>query len=288
MQAKKFHATILNLYRKAVGNHFSVVSDVSDMFSDEALIDRFDLVSPMNMLRCARLQLFVRIAQKQPPQPTRMLMVSLDNDSGWVKAIKEDLKILAFSNIINTIDIKTAFDNFAAIKNPNRLIRKFLVSKFANLDLLRDSPSPPPAVVSHHCHLCDYKANTKQQVSVHLFSRHGTYAPIRRHIRSKFCPVCLLWFANRQCVVNHVSYRSEICEKVLETRTPVMTEAEVIVLEKSQRVHHTKLAHQGFRRHAVRRDYCFRMEGPIEFIPLPPERVSRHHALGIGRSYYIP
>ena len=74
VQYKRFHGSILKLYRDATGNSFKLKSqdddgafDVSSMFNDDEVIYRYGFMCPKTMLRLARLSLFVRIIMNPPP-----------------------------------------------------------------------------------------------------------------------------------------------------------------------------------------------------------------------------
>ena len=284
---KRFHSTILNTFRKAVGQQFSVVGDKGDMFSDAKLIQEYNLISPRNLLRCSRVQLFIRICKKKPHNVMQLLSMLWYYEYGWVGALKSDLKILALFDPMfegSVVDVK---NKIAVAKNPAAIVRKILYSQLANCDIPESKCNPVNSisVCSFACSQCDKTFNTHQKLSLHLWKVHNVKNPIRLHINTVFCPVCMVMFHTRERVLNHLRYRSALCREQILEYPQVLDDVQADDLDLSLRESNILLQKAGRRRHSAVLN-AFRLSGPLPLPTINIPMASTHHPLGLGRNWH--
>ena len=137
---KKVHACVLNVYRTITNSSFSVLNETGDLFSDADLIYKYQLVTPMTMLRSSRLLLFTRVMQKAPKLivPLLFTLVEAQPKRGWVAALEKDLLWLKAGNVVEqSFSLKHTFDPVSSW-HPTLLakqIRKFSKTPFANFNI---------------------------------------------------------------------------------------------------------------------------------------------------------
>ena len=119
---------------------------------------------------------------------------------------------------------------------------------------------------------------------MHKAKSHGVKSIVRCYVEGSHCPICMVQFASRECVINHVRYRSRVCYENLLIRPPKLTRDEAEELDQNDRVLHASLQAKGLRRHAAT-EGCTRLSGPLLPIVVNPSKASSHHALGRGRQH---
>jgi len=295
VQYKRFHGSILKLYRDATGNSFRYKSedddgafDVTSMFNDDDIIYRYMFMCPKTMLRLARLLLFVRIIIKTPPL---LLELAQAHDmpvfrKGWVSSLKSDLFWLSSAEAFSSCGSfsVTQWVAFLAAA-PGRYLKQikaFCKSPFANIctqwatsSVLKQYSSP---IV---CYICGKESNSLQAHSVHLSSSHNIKSKFRRYVDGATCRVCLRNFSSRECCLNHVRYRSKVCYANALMRGPVLTIEEADALDQQERSEYQALHRAGKRRH-VASVPCMQAHGPL--LPIITLRHSEHHPLGYGHN----
>jgi len=286
MQSKRFHAAVLNAYRTATDKHFQVSHERGDVFSDADVIYRFSLISPINILRNARIQLLCRVLAKQPRAVLPLVLSSFDCDTGWSAAIVSDFRFIAhtlpqifqgtnrevLSNIIDT-----------GPKSVSKSVKKFFCSPYANLDIGHSTAPNPISLAIFPCPDCAKVFNTYQKVSLHRFKAHGVKNDLRCYFRDTHCTACMLEFFTRPRLFNHLAYRSKVCRAHLYLRGPVISQDDADALDVVAAKDAVKLYAKGYRRHKAVVN-AIRLPGPLEpVIALCP---SSHHQLGFGRNIY--
>ena len=120
------------------------------VFSDPDLINEFGLMSPMSMLRYARLSLFARISFKVPAVVCGLLDVMWDLDVGWLNGVRSDLAWFSFSGLFEAPpgDVKGVFGSVSGRDGGMfvKKVRAYSASKFANFDVpvaVQDLAPPP-------------------------------------------------------------------------------------------------------------------------------------------------
>ena len=290
---RKFHSTILYMYRKATNNCFQVSDPNGDMFSDADIVKEFSLVSPSAMLRQARLQLLTRILDKSPTAIVSLIHASYDNTSGWLHAIKSDLTIVSprFADFTPG-DVKSSIESIIKYgpRRYTKAFKKHLSSPFANLEMPEYAHNikctPAPNINTYPCQQCDSILTTYQKLCLRQFKRHGTKNPIRLLFEGQHCPICMGFFHTRTRVYNHILRRSPICRNTLILHGNVISQERSDQLDLEERPLHTQLSNSGMRYHTAV-DRAFRIPGPIA-LPMYCSAYSSHHPLGRGRNYYAP
>ena len=120
---------------------------------------------------------------------------------------------------------------------------------------------------------------------MHRSRKHGYIDPIDSHIDTVHCPVCMLHFDNRIRVLNHIKYRSNICNIALKASGAVLTPEETIELNNSQRALRRTRYAAGLRAHAATVP-VFRMPGPLPLPVIFTGSYGKIHILGNGRRHY--
>ena len=95
----RFHHCIMSLYRSLCGKQNV---GVDQHMSDDDILYEFELMSPMTMLRVARLQLLCRIACKSPSWLVSFVTdcaFEMSTVGGWTHAVCQDLKWLSISPV---------------------------------------------------------------------------------------------------------------------------------------------------------------------------------------------
>ena len=165
---KKFHATILSVYRNATGTYFKFKKkgdgssddieidgdvEVNCMFNDDNVIYENNFVCPKTILRFSRLALLFRILRKSPPGLIDLvkLQARTKMKKGWIASVHDDCKWLALSaenadrheySLVQWIELFSS--------DPTkwfRSVRKFCKSPYANI-VSRWADSPQLKVLS--------------------------------------------------------------------------------------------------------------------------------------------
>ena len=139
--------------------------------------------------------------------------------------------------------------------DPSKFIRdakRFFQLPFINNDPLEvtyKSRWTHPAMRNVPCPICQCIQPSCQQLELHMLTRHKIRNPINMYIDTVWCPVCLMMFHTRECIMNHIRYRAPACRMVLLLRGPVMSLKEAEAVIDSQKAHNRKLYALGKRRY---------------------------------------
>ena len=151
------------------------------------IIQKHNLVAPLNMVVLARISLFARVAIKGTSYVKQLIVVADSSNGSWLAAVQADICFVAG-------------------------LKHFKESKLAAL-ILGPPESLASANVVHSCSECGCGFRSKQQKAVHEFKKHGIRPPLHYKVAGKSCNACLLNFTNRKGLWNHVSGRSPDCRK---------------------------------------------------------------------------
>ena len=185
------------------------------------------------------------------------------------------------------VDLPSLFEVVAlSPKSFVRAVRRFAASRFANFDVPISIPLiAPPLFHNSYCSDCGKSFNTYQKLAVHRKVKHGQRDPVNALVDSVFCPICLLYFHDRICLLNHLKYRSTVCRLNLLADGPLVSPERSDELDGACRELRRSRYAASLRAHAATVP-AFRLQGPL---PLPISYVApvgRCHILGNGRRHY--
>ena len=290
--AKRFHSCIIELYRDVSGHYYGNRQD-KQVISDDDLLYQYELMSPETIIRIARLSLFCRICIKAP-DPLRNLVKDMHVFcSGWTASVVSDLKWLQLDPAFesgNGFSVEEWVKYVAEYPRTfKKLISKFARTRIANLHtetIVTDRDASIPSGCLHSCNLCSFQANTLQKLSLHLFKHHHIRNMWRHYIGTRVhCSVCLKLFWTRERLLNHIRYKSKVCQKNLLLRGPICSEEEALAADSECLDSNKKLYSESKRRHYVV-EPVLQLSGPTQFEVLLPESSSAQHRLGRGHNYY--
>ena len=134
-------------------------------------------MSPMTLVRLARIQLFVRLCCKAPTELYNVVMHACKDSRSWAQTLLRDLRWLTqdpyFSDCVGySIHQWRSFVE----SNPKRFkqrTNKF--SRFRIANMVIDRPSSPvrESEQFHTCCICHSPFPTFQCMCLHLFNCHG-------------------------------------------------------------------------------------------------------------------
>ena len=247
-------------------------------------------MSPMVIIRQARLSLFARLVAKRPECILELCRAFWDVDCGWFSALRSDLAWFPCSSFFSgssCLDVPSLWG--AVALSPAafaRSVRRFAATRFANFDVPTAIPSiAPPLFFNSYCTDCGKCFNTYQKLALHKKVKHGLRDPVNALVDDVFCPVCLLFFHDRIRLLNHLKYRSLICRMNLLAQGPLISSERADELDVECRVLRRSRYAAGLRAHTTVLP-VFRLQGPL---PLPVSYVhvsSNTHILGNGRRHY--
>ena len=277
----RLHAAVMSVYRIIAcryGDHHK---------SDDSVISELQAVCPRTMLRARRIFLF---AKSSMHSLLKSIIVATSNVQGtWAHGAMEDLMWLcafpAFaecSNYSSSEWIDHVLLDLGAFK---KKVKEICLSPFANLvTQWASTPSQCLAGLSAKCNVCNKMLKSYQGLQLHLAKSHDIKDIVRCYVEGIHCPICMVQFASRECVINHVRYRSRVCYENLLVRPPRLTREEADELDKIDLARHADLQAKGLRRHAATVG-CARLSGPLMPIVIDPSKESSHHALGRGHQH---
>ena len=289
LQYKRIHAGILKMYRDITRQYVCTSFDIGSIFSDSDLIYEYGFMCPMTMLRFSRMSLYSRLVAKQPPVLLELVRALASSPKTWAASVVDDLKWLNLGSFWGSGpvgDYDVLHSHVAA--NPigfTRRMKEYCQKPFANLaGEVPDRKCVVNINSSLSCHICNRLFPTRQQLNLHLFKTHSVKNPLHVYVSGTHCTVCLKEFHSRERVLNHIRYRSAVCRANLLLRGPVISQAEVDVIEQLERDRCRTLSCAGRRRHHVSRP-ALQLQGPL--LPIVPLNVAQgsHHPLGIGHAY---
>ena len=209
----------------------------------------------------------------------------------WSNTVYSDLKWLSFFPHFASRKDWTFVQWCTAIIDEDHIFKKSVVrtcrSPLANV-VSQWATTESQAIAGCHfeCHVCNKMFMSKQKCALHQFKVHGIRSIERRYIVDDSCPICLVKFWSRTRVLNHLKYRSKICQENLLIRPPLISEEEASILDEAERAAIAARAKKGLKpAHAAKP--CVQMFGPLVQVVSDPSTASGHHPLGRGRNYLV-
>ncbi len=235
---RRLHDAILGMCGDALGYFYSP-KHVSLMFSGDGVIYNNCLILPSTMIRLARLSLLCRVIKKHSCVVLDLIKCMPLLEGSWRHALNQDLRWLCISDKFmhcNNCSISQWIDFFEINPLAAHSIKKHCASPWANVSghIGKDFKDNVTEYV-FSCTCCPYKCDTQQQLSLHAFKSHGIKDPIRLHVRTNVCPVCLKGFSTRERILEHVRRGRTSCRHQLILMGPVMSENQADELDLSLR-----------------------------------------------------
>ena len=245
--------------------------------SDSEVIDQYNLMCPLTIIRCARLALFARLVNKRPKSIVEVLSVASQVCStGWCSDVVKDLVWLSIDSsgpvqnhhswLINYYHDMCELPEGILTKH----VKKFCQLPFANL---AEQWAITRTLVSMNsmsqCGVCNMVFKSHQSKTLHEFKAHGVKDPVRCYAPTTTCVCCMRNFWTRPRIVNHLK-KSSFCRLNLQMRfAPFITSEECDHLEDIERPDLNVFTASGKRMHFANRAPCMRMPGPL-IHALPP------------------
>ena len=236
--------------------------------SHESLLKVKGVIAPVVLLICLRVKLFVRTVIFASDFILTVLFEAQGGHRAWIDAVEHDLQFLVLHS--------QAFACMAGASvrawvqririEPRKVIQMLMnavdeahvncPSTWARSKRLREVGAV------FRCELCDFSANSRQQVAVHAFKMHERQRVARTFIDTTYCPVCLQLFHSREKVICHISEKSARCRTVLyHTFTP-LPRPTVLELDAQDAAESRVLSKRGRRRHHSEL-VASRLQGPL-------------------------
>ena len=292
-QYKRFHSSILGIYRNACGNYYKSLRggdiDVASLFNDDDIIYTHGFLCPRTILRMSRLLLFVRLVAKSPPLLLALALSQSELKRGWVASLIGDLRWLCGSTLFAdhaSWDLSTWVDHFKVSPQASaKQIKAYCKSPFANI-CVQWAVSPTLRAFSQpiQCTVCGKLSMSQQAHAVHLYSAHKVKCTFRLYVPQTHCMICLREFWTREGCLNHAK-KSKVCRYNLLIRGPYLSQIESDSLDQACHERNRQLHASGRRRHATEKSST-RLPGPLEPILLLESQVSQHHPLGVGQRHH--
>ena len=116
----------------------------------------------------------------------------------------------------------------------------------------------------HRCEECESCFQTRQQLSVHEFRKHGKRPELRAYVHAETCLACLFRFSHRPALHNHVFNRSKPCKAWYQVHA-TMVDADTIEAEiEEDRQWKAENIKKGTAKYGVTR-LCGQLVGPLPF-----------------------
>jgi len=255
-QFRAFHGCIMGMYRDATGSLY-VPGSITSLFSDADVIYDNNLMSPMTMLKLARLSLLLRVVAKSPPLVLELAIATCNFKKSWAATTHGDLAWVAAINSKFTPCQFFSFPEWVQFLSSDpslkgREVKRTCKSKFANV-VVNGCPSVQVAGLesAFPCSHCGYRANSTQQLSLHLFSKHAIKDSIRLYVKGTRCHICLIDFHKHENVLNHVRRGRTPCRRQALLYGPLLSTEEADARDLTIRCSNVKLQRKGLRRHAL-------------------------------------
>ena len=281
------HVAVMKVLRMVKPSQSS--GDFSCCDSSADVLAALHLPAPINFLRIARVDLFVRLLVKPSPILLALLYVARNAKRSWVGALCDDLAYAAkcYPPLHRFAVFSVAEWSKWILRNPvraKRTLHQAFYSTQANCieswgfsKKLRDID----LVVS--CDLCASDFGSRQALAVHKYRKHGWRHPARLFTSTTHCTVCLLEFWQRHRVLAHLMDKSPVCLANLQLRGSPMTCFQSDLLDEEARAANKLLKASG-RRRAWADKPCVRLAGPLR--PVVGSDNTCSHPIGVGNRWH--
>ena len=260
----RFHNTIMNLYRVAVGNYFIKDQDNTHLLTDADIIYENSLLSPTALIRLSRVSLLCRIVLKDSSYVLGLVDRLADMPSGWIQAIREDFALVSHHPhcfVFNNVGVRGIIGILS--QDPRywyNTLRKTLKLPYFSIHYesrgpgppsptLNEDPVEPPAVFT--CDVCGKVEPTYKKLRYHMFRFHQIKNPVRRLFSGVICPVCQTFHHTRERLFEHLKpdkHGPGSCLNILNQRGPILTQKQSNNLDAEDRPFHVNLFKKGRRR----------------------------------------
>jgi hypothetical protein len=215
------------VYRDATGSFYDPENGSKSLPTDEEVINNHNLMCPATIVRCARVQLLLRIIRKQSTALLAVISEMSRFKSGWCHDTLDDIKWMSIEPKViscNPDSLSICINMWRGKAHlVARRVRAFCSLPFANLIhhwAVTRSLTNSNAFV--FCSSCDKAFKSMQSLTLHQFKAHGIKDPIRLKVPSTCCPICLKEFWTRPRIINHVK-KTQTCRLNLSLHEPYIT-----------------------------------------------------------------
>ena len=276
----------MNMYRRATGQLYDSHLASFATIKDEDIIHQYELITPDNIRKRARLLLFARLVSKHVTVLLELVFSLQKLPGSWSSVVLEDLRFCKLHGIFETMDIDNDFTQWAEFANGMgrkfyKSINKLFSQKFVNICLPSSISSKP--VGDTRCIPCGLSFASQQAFALHNFKIHGVKNVLRQYVGAEVhCTVCLKLFWTRERLINVYLRRSRISNAMLMLGAPTYSAKQADEFDAADKLKHIALQKQGQRRHKAV-EPCVQLQGPLQ--PILCSRESNHHPLGLGHHY---
>lgn len=197
----KFHSAVMHIYRMATKQ---VIKGPTNNLSDSQLLVQYKLPGPANIIKLARVSVFVRLIQKQIAALIPIVINMSLLPSGWAHDVVKDLKWMAlseeFADLLH-MDCTAIIAHIGLAPKEFLLkVRKFYLPEFQNIDVHCTSSAKVGNgnIGRHECYECGIVQPTYQQLQLHIKTIHKVSNPIALYIETTHCHICLTEFHTRE------------------------------------------------------------------------------------------
>ena len=287
-ELKVVHCAVVKVMRMV---HFPAGPiDFADSASSADVIRALGLPAPVNLLRTARLDLFVRLLVKPSPILLSLLFVARNAKRSWVKAVHADLAFAAkFSKPLARLSAAPVSQwAIWILRDPVKAKRVFhdaLQSKEANMcEVWGFSKSLREIDLVVACDGCSATFKSRQALAVHRYKVHGWRHPAHAYAVGTHCTVCLLEFWHRHRLLAHLMDKSQVCMSNLVLRSAPMSCDAIAALDDAAKIDARNAKHAGRRRGWASKP-CVRLLGPL--LPILGADQESAHPLGVGNRWHV-
>ena len=214
-ETSSLSSAVMHSWRRATCTTYKQREEQSlPPISDGTVLQRYELMAPLTMVRLLRFNLLVRVACSNNVILKVTVHAAMASPKSWIAAVQQDFEWMRNLASDTGSDAFDDVDNITKLITDIRLrplywkkvIKALCSTKQANL--LQEHPECQdtengPAIA---CQLCRYVCFTPSQLAVHKFSRHGIIKEARMFLDdSNMCPSCFRRFPSRTQALKHMS-----------------------------------------------------------------------------------
>ena len=90
-----FHTKVMKVWRSVTGTKYMAVKGPNPeaiVMTDQQLLDRYELMAPMTMVRMLRLNLLIRVVLGDMPGLLQALYAAKQSQKSWLKVVEKDFE----------------------------------------------------------------------------------------------------------------------------------------------------------------------------------------------------
>ena len=201
-----------------------------------------------------------------------LLFLGKNRDRSYIKSLLDDFRTLC--NIGTKFEYARGWDisRWARYieehyESYNRQVRLVLSSEEATTYLYKDKNRTNIAHSSESClHPCDSIQSSRQQLQLHMFSKHNWLHPAHLLVCDTHCSICLTQFHTRSRLLEHLMYKGARfrCFLTLSSAGPSITYEHARILNQQEAISNKAFAHKGLRKSYAAKP-AHRIPGPLPF-----------------------